>query len=474
VKKLITTIFVIFTLLSANSYGLYADDGMSLLVEKGILTNSEAEQIMERAKEAARQETLRILVKKGFISESDAGEHIEGAERAASREGQASVSLDDRGLKVRTNDGNFDMKIGGRIHADMLYMQAQSKLGNFLGRDYDHYNNTGFRRVRLYSEGTVFENFFYKTQFDFSDAAVSLKGVYMGMKDIPYIGQVRLGQFKEPMGLERLTSSNNITFMERALPNILAPGWQWGAEVSNNWFDRRVTAATGLFKNSDNDSGNLNSADSNEWNWTSRVTALPLYGEDGKQLIHLGASYSFRIPDSHRIDFDAVPEMRTNEDFVNTRNFGADTENRIGAEAAFVYGPFSLQAELLQSIVDLRNNNNAKNAYFYGMYGFASYFLTGESRDYNRSSGDFGAVTPKENFSLKDKTWGAWEIAARYSYLDLDDNKAEISGGILNNMTLGINWYLNRNLRAMLNYVHTNRNGVGYADGVQARLQVNF
>jgi phosphate-selective porin OprO and OprP len=475
VKKLILAGFSILALLSANSRELYADNEMRVLVEKGILSASEAEDIMESAKEAARKETMRILAEKGILSASEAAEYI-SEKQETKRGGRVNVSLDDRGLKFRTEDGNFDMKIGGRIHADILYMQAQSELSDFPGiaQDYDHFNNAGFRRVRLYSEGTVYENFFYKTQFDFSNADVSLKGVYMGMKDIPYIGQVKLGQFKEPMGLERLTSSNNITFMERALLNALAPGWQWGAEISNNWLDRRVTAATGLFRNSDGDSGNLLRTDSNEWNWTSRITALPLYGSDGKELIHLGASYSFRTPDRKLLDLDTRPEMETNRNFVNTGNFGANTENRIGAEAAFVYGPFSLQAELLQTIVDLRNNDNAKSAYFYGVYGYASYFLTGESRNYSRTSGDFGAITPKENFSLEDKTWGAWEIAARYSYLDLDDNKAEIEGGILNNMTLGINWYLNRNLRAMLNYVHTNRNGVGYADGVQARLQVNF
>lgn len=452
-KKAIMKAMTVISFLLFTAPALYAgemDVLVNKLVEKGILTTYEGQVLMTQAKE-------EVAIEKAHKN-------------------PVNVSLKE-GLQFKTQDGAFEMKIGGRVHADMLYLQGQKTLGDRIGRDLDHYNNTGFRRARLSLEGKVYDDFFFKTQYDFAGAAVGFRDLYMGMQNIPYAGRITVGQFKEPMGLDTLTSSNNITFMERALPMVFAPDRQWGAMVDNNWFDQNLTFATGVFKNSNNESGNLTSITGNEWNWTSRITGTPLFknvpGEIYK-VAHLGASYSLRSPDNNVLRFRERPEMRTEDRFVDTGNFGAHMENRIGTEAALVYGPFSVQGEFLSSIVDLKNNRNATNSYFYGAYGYVSYFLTGENRNYSKSSGAFSGVTPKNNFSFKDGTWGAWEIAARYSYLDLNDKDARINGGILNDMTLGINWYLNRNFRMMLNYVHTNRNGVGYADGVQGRLQVNF
>jgi phosphate-selective porin OprO/OprP len=128
-----------------------------------------------------------------------------------------------------------------------------------------------------------------------------------------------------------------------------------------------------------------------------------------------------------------------------------------------------LETEYVSSLVD---RGQSDDAYFQGLYGLVSYFLTGETRPYSRAAGEFLRVRPKKNFSLKDKTWGAWEAALRYSFLDLDED--EISGGILSDVTLGLNWYLNPNMRIMLNYIYANRNGYGDADIVQTRFQVDF
>jgi phosphate-selective porin OprO/OprP len=127
---------------------------------------------------------------------------------------------------------------------------------------------------------------------------------------------------------------------------------------------------------------------------------------------------------------------------------------------------------------------------FWGVYVEASWFLTGEHKNYELGKGRFGRVKPKANFDPADGGWGAWEIAARYSYLDLDDRNIE--GGVLWDVTAGLNWYLYPNFRWMLNYVHgdVRQRGVyvfddddvllgrvgisGGADIIQTRFQVDF
>jgi phosphate-selective porin OprO/OprP len=113
-------------------------------------------------------------------------------------------------------------------------------------------------------------------------------------------------------------------------------------------------------------------------------------------------------------------------------------------------GPFSVQTEWTYNRVDGGQGQSSLN--FWGGYAFASWFLTGEHRNYDHGKGRFNRVRPAANFNPAKGDWGAWELAARYSYLDLDDQN--VSGGKLWDVTVGLNWYLFPNLRWMLNYVH--------------------
>jgi phosphate-selective porin OprO/OprP len=99
----------------------------------------------------------------------------------------------------------------------------------------------------------------------------------------------------------------------------------------------------------------------------------------------------------------------------------------------------------------------APNLHFQGGYAEASYVLTGESHPYNTSSAAYGGIVPKDPFSLNSGGWGAWEIAGRFSTIDLNDQLASangVAGGRQNIYTVGLNWYANRNVRLMLNYLH--------------------
>jgi phosphate-selective porin OprO/OprP len=224
------------------------------------------------------------------------------------------------------------------------------------------------------------------------------------------------------------------------------------------------------------------------------VTGLPFYNEDGSHYVHVGVSYvhqfrtgneTFRYrarPESHLADrlLDTYDEPKreideNREDFQERENaVEPQRESRgqdlFGFELAYVAGPVSFQGEFTGS--KLNNKREEGGAFLWGAYGMATVSLTGEHRVYKKKTGSFGRMEPRHNFNPKKGHWGAWEIAVRASYLDLDDNNVE--GGTLRDITGGVNWYLNPNFRWMVNYVRSDLKGAGITHIGQMRFQVDF
>lgn len=295
--------------------------------------------------------------------------------------------------------------------------------------------------------------------------------MYIGIRGIPAIGNLRVGHFKEPMRLEVLTSSNYITFIERAPGVSFIPERNIGLMAFNHVKSQKLNWALGLFRRSDA-LGNDKVAN-DEWNLAGRVSFLPLFNNDKKQFLHLGLSASYRHPDDGTYAIKSKPNAHLAPTFVNTKTInGTDHLTLFSTEAAFVSGPFSLQGEFIHSTVNAMNEENtSKQDYnFSSYYVYASYFITGESRNYSRSTGTFSRVSPKKNFG--EGGWGAWEIAARYARTDLNDK--QINGGELGEFTLGLNWYLNPACRWMLNYSLADLQDVGKAHIINTRLQITF
>jgi phosphate-selective porin OprO/OprP len=196
-------------------------------------------------------------------------------------------------------------------------------------------------------------------------------------------------------------------------------------------------------------------------------------------LVHLGLSGSYIDPrDDIPLRFRSRPEAHLAPRFVDTgaATFaGADHAQLMGTEAAVVCGPFSVQAEYLRSWVTSALGASS----FDGFYVFGSWFITGEHRNYKRSSGTFDRLTPHKSFSLTDGGPGAWEVAVRYSQSALNDEG--VTGGRLNDITVGVNWYLNPNAKIQINYVNAmvdrtsaGVNHDGSAHVVQGRFAVDF
>jgi phosphate-selective porin OprO and OprP len=375
------------------------------------------------------------------------------------------------GIRMDSADGRFKLKFGGRIQYDFGVINGGDlEDAPDIG---DLSNGAEARRARLYVSGTIYENIDFKLQFDFAQGDADLKDAYMQFNDILAIGRIRIGQFKEPFSLDELTSSKYITFMERGLPNDLAPGRNAGIMIGDHILDQRMTWATGLFYQVDDYGATQQDGGAA---FTSRVTGLPWYEDDGAKLLHLGIAYSLRdSDDTNTIRYRARPEAHFTERFTDTGDFGADMTQLFGAEAAWVHGPLSLQAEYIGASVS-GTDDGVGSPMFNSFYVQGSYFLTGEHRNYDRKKGAFKRVQPKRNFR-EDGGWGAWEVAARYSYLDLRASGLPDSARRLEDITLGVNWYINPNVRLMGNYIRSHVTGTditGDADIFMLRMQVDF
>lgn len=383
----------------------------------------------------------------------------------------------DNGIRFKTEDGNFKFKFGGRIMNDWGWFDEDNdiKANADIG---DQVDGTEFRRARLYLSGDIYKNIGFKLQLGFaSGGRPDFKDAYIALKKIPIVGNLRVGHFKEPFSLEELTSSKYITLIERSLNNAFVPGRNTGFMVHNHALNKRMTWAGGVFRNA-NSWGDSEGDRSTEggYSFSGRITGLPWYADKGRKLVHVGLSYSYQNAFNNGIRYRSTPEMHMASRFVDTGTMMADDANLFNPELGIVYGPFSLQTEYTYVDVNLKRSGTVSDPDFSGFYVSGSYFITGENRKYSTKGGSFSRVKPKKNF-LWGKGLGAIELTARYSQLDLSDES--ITGGKLDDITLGVNWYLNPNTRIMFNYVHAevdfdNNVKDGNADLAGVRFQIDF
>jgi len=367
------------------------------------------------------------------------------------------------GLRMETADGDFALRLGGRIQHDWAFADGSDGLED-RGVVGDDASGTEFRRVRLYVAGTLYERFKFKAQYDFAGGDAEVKDMFVEATEVPWVGNIRLGHFKEPFSLEQLTSAKYLTFQERSVADVFTPGRNAGVMVYDDLLESRITWALGAFRETD-DFG-MGFGEDSTYNVTARVTGTP-WMRDEAHLLHLGLSYSHKFRKDDGVRFRQRPEAHLLGRIVDTGTLVVDDLDLVNPEVAAVVGPWSLQAEYMRAFTDTGGDNPDLG----GFYVQTSYFLTGEHRVYDPSSGVFKRVRPTRNVDLKGGL-GAWEVAVRYSHLDLDDEG--VRGGEVDGLTAGLNWYLAPNLRTILNYVHSDRDDGGNADIVEARFQVDF
>ncbi len=372
----------------------------------------------------------------------------------------------DNGIKIESRDGNFVFKPGGQFMIDAaIFNNDKTDLGD--GANVD--------QARLSLEGVVYRKWEFELEIDFAENDPEIKDSWIGYEFGDGL-RLKLGYFKEPFSLEELTSAKHLTFMERALPNVFVPGRHLGISVAAN--GKHWTAVSGFFGENIEPGVSANEDDEG-YGVSGRITLAPILEES--KLLHFGLNLAWRTPDhelNNRLDFDAGPESDvTNRELVNTGNIiNVHSFTTQGVEIAVVWGSFSLQGEYLATQVI--RDRGARDVSFDGAYIFGSWFLTGESRNYKSKDGSFGRVKPLVNAG-ENGGWGAWELGCRYSTVDLNDNGLgqNRGGGQEDNITYGINWYLNPMVRFMINYIMVDSKRRGINDDpeiLQIRVQFVF
>jgi len=360
----------------------------------------------------------------------------------AAPEGQADHGLQwtwKDGPRCSSADGAFEVLLGGRLQFDSQWVTSD---------DYpaDTEDASFFRRVRLEVAGHCYTNCIFKVQVDFASGTVTLKDVYVGLRNIGATkwGTFKAGHFFEPFGLEDQSSTKYLTFLERAAPtDAFGPGRNDGLGLETVW-QKRYLVAVGVFHEA-NDQG-VAAGDSN-YALTLRAAGLFLEDEETHRFLHAGFSFSYRSPSGGTVRSRARPDLGMGTRFVDTGDFAANHVMLFGAELAARYRSFFLAFEFYWNDV---TDAPGVEPTFYGYYVEVGYFLTGEVRGYKGFL--WGRTKPNQNFFDGTGTsWGAWEIAFRYDYVDLSDSG--LQGGRQACYTFGLNWYWNPNTRVMFNVI---------------------
>lgn len=346
--------------------------------------------------------------------------------------------------------------INGQIIADAGYIDANDELQNAFPDLAG--SNVLFRKLNISTYGNLYDTVDFRIGVDFANVR-DIQDIWIRYIKHPYLKNIKIGNQKEPFSLEYLTSLTRLTFMERSLPDsAFGSGRNIGIRYDSQDNSKPINFGLGVFLNtgSFSDFGEAQNqiSEANGFDTTLRVFGLPRYKEGGKQLLHLGLGYSHGVRDendtSAPMAFRTRPESRlTDERLVDTGPIIGASKNMATAEMALVEGPWSFQTQGYYQILDAKE---ADDPHFWGYYALISHFLTGQSRRYNQTLGIFTGVEPQPVFKPSEGHWGAWELALRHSYVDL--NGGNVKGGRESNITAGLNWIQNRNARLMFNYIY--------------------
>ncbi len=393
-------------------------------------------------------------------------EHMEEAEKV-------KVTVDKNGLQAATADKQFKFKLGGRIHADSTFSNDDDLVKKESTTHQEASDGTYVRRARMRFEGVFNKDWLFRTEADFADERVAMKDVFIEYDGWDW-GRLTVGQQKQNFSRELQESSNDMMFMERSLMDVLnspvvdrAIGINFETK-GNNWVaklgaygdsitpartDSGTCGKSGATPESCLD-GRKNAGDEG-WGVSSRLIYNPILEKD--KLIHLGVSGNYRTPDDNG-DVSKAAELhyryrttnnQTNLALVDTKIDDINDISMVGLEAAGLYGPFSVGGEYTRTWIDRKDGSEDLD--FDGWYAEAAWSITGESRQYKE--GNFRYLKPAKKFNLKNGTWGAFEVASRWSEINLNDGQHK--GGQMTQLTVALNWYINENVRFLADY---NRN----------------
>ena len=419
----------------------------TILLGAGLLSVASLMTMPAMADDAAMLKLIRILEHNGTIN-ADAALALKDAvtvqETAQTEKTQKAIDAATKdNLKITTKgklaiespDGDYKFKFNGRIMADQTFVNSDEK---------DLSSGSELRRARLGFGGTIFKVWDFQLTADFGGTSHSVKDAYIRYKGFEN-NKITVGNHHSPFAMELADSSKYMTFIERSIGSELIQGASGPGDRRNgissfhngdNW-----TAQYGVFGK--NISKNDGTGD-DRVTYSARATFAPIH--EKTHALHFGAGFAYQDFDKDNLSvrFRARPGTHSDSRWIDS-SVTADGAEFLTLDAAYVNGPFSIQAEYDRAMVDAATGSDVDvDSYFVQ----ADWFLTGESRNYKAKSGHFSSVKPKGEVGKGGI--GAWQIAARFASADMNDGSHV--GGELDVLTLGLNWYATKNVRFMANY----------------------
>jgi phosphate-selective porin OprO/OprP len=384
----------------------------------------------------------------------------------ASKTRQSATANGKDGFSIKSADGKYALKLRGYAQAD----------GRFYGGDEAKAvaNSFFIRRARPIVEATVGKYFSARLMPDFAQGQTVLFDAYWDGNFVPAF-TVRVGKFKPPVGLERLQSATDIEFAERGLPSNLVPNRDVGLQIGGEVDSGLVSYAVGVF-NGVVDLGNGDADGNDAKDLDARVFIQPVrtgslkglgLGVAGTTGIEQGGVLATGLvsglPAYRSPGQQTVFRYRTDAAVPANSVIADGRRSRLVPQGYFYTGPLGLLGEYAISRQDVRLGPNTATLTHKAWQASGNLFLTGEKAG-------FRTPTPKKPFDLQEKGFGALELVARYGELDLDDDAFPIFASASSSVTreqaagVGLNWYLNKQIKVAVNYEHTTFDG-GAADG---------
>lgn len=321
----------------------------------------------------------------------------------------------------------------GRIQLDSVFYGAWADEGA---------DGLTVRRARIGAKGVLSDRLSFQLDLDVSgSSAPKLEDTFLRYRASDHT-TLTLGYNKIYHSLDAATSDADVPFMERSMASTafeVGAGGKWGISAltsGDNW-----SMQYGVTFTDPNDTAGTRKG----WGLGARATYTPV--DDGARVFHVGISSYYRNESDNHVAFSEQPEVRKGGFKPFDSGMRAASHYRyMAAEAATVWKSLSVQAEY----GDMRLGVPLGDADHYaGAYVAAAYSLTGERRPYDARHGKFGHLQPLH--SVGEGGMGAFEVATRYSWLDLEDAGVGTRG---HDLTMGVNWYANTHLRLMANMVH--------------------
>ena len=449
------------------------------------------------------------------LEQPDPGVAVPGPQEELSH--AAMQEIDRRMMSIQNDWAKFkadaskvkypNVTVNGFFQADVGFFDQSLNNMRTLGAgnpaNGDIQDGADFRRFRMSARGSVVENVNYFAQIDFGFfGRPTFTDVWLEITHVPVLGFVKIGQWKQPFGLETVTSVRYQTFMERSsLFQAFEPFRHIGVGTYNYSESQMSTWAGSVFKTGQDQFGD-DIGDNAGISFAARGTHLAWY-EEGENsslyYLHMGGAFWYGNPGNDKMRYATIPEFYIGSfgsspgnpvgtskvpipnvangtpPFVDTGTFNCNNFQHYGGELAWSHGPFFVQSEAMLAVVNPQNN--LAQMHYKGAYAAASYFLTGESRPYDKKAGCLDRVKPLQNFRTDTGCgYGAWELCSRYSYIDLNDGN--INGGRMTDWTAGVNWYLNPYTKFQFNYIKSflanPTYGHSYANMLGLRAQIDW